>query len=221
MIAIIPLFIASLLGSLHCAAMCGGFVAFYSADSGSRWSSHLSYNLGRLLTYLLLGSAAFFLGTRIDLLGERFGVSKLSALLVAIVLISFGIGALLRIKFKNLGAKWLERFGAGRCLAQVMRGSARPSLKAFLIGTLSTTLPCGWLYSFVAIAATANSLAEACIVMLVFWLGTLPVMFTFGTIAARLGQRLGRVAPYLTALLILCAGLSSLYQHLNAPLQCH
>ena len=55
--------VASLLGSPHCAGMCGGFVCFYSTQGGgARWYSHLAYNGGRLLSYLGLGLAAGLVG---------------------------------------------------------------------------------------------------------------------------------------------------------------
>ena len=58
---------ASLLGSAHCAGMCGGFVAFYAGGAASlrgraAWSCHLAYNGGRLAAYATLGGAAGLLG---------------------------------------------------------------------------------------------------------------------------------------------------------------
>ena len=53
---------ASLLGSLHCAGMCGGFVAFYSGADGSggrlRLLSHGAYSGGveELVAVLLPGA---------------------------------------------------------------------------------------------------------------------------------------------------------------------
>ena len=61
---------ASLLGSVHCAAMCGGFVCLYSGTGASRHKGaapHAAYNAGRLVSYLLLGALA----------GSAFGVYRL------------------------------------------------------------------------------------------------------------------------------------------------
>ena len=57
MIALIgAVLVASLLGSLHCAGMCGAFVAFAVIGSPghqpSRVALNTAYNLGRLITYL-------------------------------------------------------------------------------------------------------------------------------------------------------------------------
>ena len=51
--------LASLLGSPHCAGMCGGFVCFYSGQDGrGQTRAHAAYNLGRLVSYLVLGLLA-------------------------------------------------------------------------------------------------------------------------------------------------------------------
>ena len=60
---------ASLLGSVHCAALCGGFVCLYTgvgstrtvhATSGRirRAAPHAAYNAGRLVSYLSIGVLA-------------------------------------------------------------------------------------------------------------------------------------------------------------------
>ncbi|MEO8000019.1 MAG: sulfite exporter TauE/SafE family protein, partial [Gemmatimonadaceae bacterium] len=51
---------ASMLGSIHCAGMCGPFVCFYAGGPAKpvQLRSHAWYNLGRLLSYLLLGATA-------------------------------------------------------------------------------------------------------------------------------------------------------------------
>ena len=88
--------LASFLGSSHCAAMCGGFVAFYSCQSGShdkvsserhsallprfahqfahRFAHHAAYHCGRLLTYSLLGALAGIVGGSLDSLGILLGI---------------------------------------------------------------------------------------------------------------------------------------------------
>ena len=50
---------ASLLGSPHCAAMCGGFVCFYAGAGRAHRAGrrHVAYNAGRLVSYVLLGLA--------------------------------------------------------------------------------------------------------------------------------------------------------------------
>lgn len=61
----LSILIASLLGSPHCAGMCGGFAA-WSGSGGLRWSGVAAYNLGRLITYITLGIIAGLLGKSLD-----------------------------------------------------------------------------------------------------------------------------------------------------------
>ena len=66
---------ASLLGSPHCAAMCGGFVCFYAGSGDRRGvAGHVAYHLGRLAAYLTLGVLAGTLGSRLDAAGRMAGV---------------------------------------------------------------------------------------------------------------------------------------------------
>ena len=57
--------VASLVGSLHCAGMCGGFVVFWAGGDASQGKNkvfaHMAYNGGRLVTYVLLGALALCL----------------------------------------------------------------------------------------------------------------------------------------------------------------
>ncbi|VAX40404.1 hypothetical protein MNBD_PLANCTO03-914, partial [hydrothermal vent metagenome] len=60
---IVSVFLASLLGSMHCAGMCGAFVAFAVGlddpeAARKRVRLHMAYNAGRLTTYVTLGAIA-------------------------------------------------------------------------------------------------------------------------------------------------------------------
>ena len=75
--------VASFFGSLHCAGMCGPFVALYSGLETSpraRWTRHAAYHLGRLITYVALGAVAGALGSAVDLAGSAAGIARMSAL---------------------------------------------------------------------------------------------------------------------------------------------
>ena len=69
MTAIFAILVASLLGSVHCAGMCGGFVCFYAAGARTTLATHVAYNLGRLVSYLLLGVMAGLVGMSVDRAG--------------------------------------------------------------------------------------------------------------------------------------------------------
>ena len=57
---------ASLVGSLHCAGMCGGFVACLCGGPSKVGSAHLAYHAGRGVGYLTLGALAGLLGATLQ-----------------------------------------------------------------------------------------------------------------------------------------------------------
>ncbi|RMF85708.1 MAG: sulfite exporter TauE/SafE family protein, partial [Planctomycetota bacterium] len=91
---IAAVFVASLLGSLHCAGMCGPFVAFaVGADAGRTGGAwrHVAYHGGRLVTYSLLGVAAGALGAALDLGGAWVGVQRTAAIVAGAIMVLFGV----------------------------------------------------------------------------------------------------------------------------------
>ena len=95
-ISLISVFLASLLGSAHCAGMCGGFIAYYSAKANNSSTSHIAYHIGRLLTYTILGVLAGLLGHQIDNQANLFGFQKATALVTGIILIYWGISGVIK-----------------------------------------------------------------------------------------------------------------------------
>lgn len=212
---VITVFVASVIGSLHCAGMCGAFLAFATADTGGqavgRARLSLAYHGGRLVTYSLLGVAAGTAGALVDLGGSLAGISRLAAALAGTVMIGFGVMALLHALGKSTmrlpAPRWMHKaLAVGHCAA--MRWT--PTRRALAIGLLTTLLPCGWLYAFAAVAAGTASPIWGGLTMAVFWAGTLPVMVSLGMGLQKLTGTLGRRLPLATALLLIVVGMWSL-----------
>ena len=80
---LVPVLIASLGGSLHCAAMCGptmAAVSRFGPEGRAGLSTQAAYHLGRLTTYLALGAFGGLLGGTLDLAGNAAGVGRVSAI---------------------------------------------------------------------------------------------------------------------------------------------
>jgi len=191
--------------------MCGGFAALYAQHSDKNFVAHSLYNLGRLTTYLTLGVLAAWLGASIDGFME-FG--KFSALLVGSVLIAAGIIQLVKgriVFFPSLLG----------CLGKMVGSIGKPlfkssgAVKPFLIGLITTLLPCGWLYAFVALALASADPQKAVVIMFFFWLGTLPAMVAVGVLSQTIVNRFGSHTPRITALLLILGGLLSVTAHLQ------
>ena len=206
--------VASLLGSVHCAAMCGAFVCFYAsagAASPSSWrtdaAAHAAYNLGRLVSYSSLGLAAGALGHVLDTAGSLAGVQRSAAIAAGMLMVAWGGHAVLAaqgVRVRSLEVPDAWRRAMGSVLLRV-RGQS-PVVRAATTGLVTTLLPCGWLYAFVVTAAAAGSATGGAQVMLVFWLGTLPVMLSVGLGARHLMGRFGARMPLVSGAAIMVLG---------------
>lgn len=203
-------FAASLIGSLHCAGMCGPFVAFYAgSDATNRRSrAHVAYNLGRATTYVALGATAGWLGSLLDWAGQLAGLQRVAAVVAGGAMVAWGTVTLLRHLGVPLG------FGSGRgpltrLLARVSRSlqSRPPTVRALIMGLLTTLLPCGWLYAFVVSAAGTGDAAHGALVMAAFWAGTVPMLVGLGVGMSWLSAPLRRHLPVVTALALVVVGL--------------
>ena len=213
MLALIgAVFVASLFGSMHCAGMCGAFVAFavgsgQPATSASRTALNMSYNLGRLFTYLALGTVAGALGGALDLGASMVGIQRAAAILAGALMILVGVIAVLRSSGVRIPRAPLPPF----MTRLAMRAHARafglpPMARAAAVGLLTTLLPCGWLYAFVIAAAGTGGALTGALTMAVFWAGTLPVLMTLGLGIQSLTGPLRRRLPMATAILLVLVG---------------
>ena len=214
--ALTAIFIASLLGSLHCAAMCGGFSIYCSGCSKTPLLSQLAYNSGRWVAYVSLGVLAGVGGAYLDLAGDFVGLQKTTALIAGILLITWGLVAFFAPqKLKpTVATGRIERvaskiFGKGLSAGRGQGSSSH----SFLVGLLAITLPCGWLYMFVGLAAASANPLHGALIMSAFWLGTVPVLLAFGGISQTLVRLFGRRLPRISAAFVVLAGVFSLTGH--------
>ena len=220
-LSIFAILIASLVGSLHCVGMCGAFVAFaVGTDDKPGWRNKFllsaAYNGGRLVTYSILGAIAGTLGHVLDLGGKYVGIQQAAAIMAGVVMIVFGVVALLKVKGVRLPKTPLPKFlvkvvALGQGLAMAMR----PLPRALSIGLLTTLLPCGWLYAYAFVAAGTGSPVYGALTMAIFWLGTLPYLVAVGVGVQSLAGVLGRHLPAATAILIVLVGIYTVFYRLD------
>jgi hypothetical protein len=173
-------FVAALLGSAHCAAMCGGLACFVAGSGGSVRST-AAYNGGRLAAYLSLGALGGAAGAGFDRAGALAGWSRPAAVVAGSLMIAWG--GFTALQALGLRARLPAMPAAARgALAAALRAlSGRsPTERGLALGLLTPLLPCGWLYAFVATAAATGSPLHGAAVMGVFWAGTVPIMATLG-----------------------------------------
>lgn len=180
MIELPLILVAGVLGSTHCIGMCGPFALAIGAAAPD-WKRNivrqLTYGVGRVFTYTFLGASAGFGGMA---LMSRFStwtwLPALLSILAGVFLVYQGL----------LGTGVLPRRGVkstNGCLPASFFGSfIRDSRRryVFLGGLLTGFLPCGLVYAFLAMAASSGSMTRGFLTMVLFGLGTMPVMVATG-----------------------------------------
>jgi hypothetical protein len=178
--AIWTAFLLGLVGSLHCAGMCGPLALALPINSpvfvrflGGR----LLYNLGRIVTYAALGAVFGLLGQSFVVMGAQRWVSLTVGIiiLVSLILSPRFFSGVQPTRFINL---------IKSPFLKLMRHRGLGAL--FGIGLLNGLLPCGLVYTACAAAMTSDSLLHGSEYMLAFGLGTIPLML----VITLMGQRL-------------------------------
>jgi sulfite exporter TauE/SafE len=163
-------FFLGLVGSLHCAGMCGplalalpGSAARPAAFMAGRWA----YNLGRISTYSALGFAFGMAGKTLLLAG----VQRWLSILTGGVLLAGLVGSKrFALSKPLLSAVSFLKTRIGNLLR-------RPSPASLLaLGLLNGLLPCGLVYVACAGATATGGIFSGGIYMAVFGLGTVPMM---------------------------------------------
>ncbi len=164
-----------LLGSIHCAVMCGPLLLAVQAGQGISWkttANKLLYQLGRILTYGLLGLLLGLIGSTAAIQGWQQGFSLVTGLILLAIGLFHMFGkssaqlAAFQTKaiqpFAKFMGKWLYRPGG-----------------SFVAGVLNGVLPCGMVYMALASAVNADSMTNSFLFMVLFGLGTLPLLLVF------------------------------------------
>ena len=178
-------FIMGFVGSLHCAAMCGPLVlAMPVVGSGRKQivASRVIYNVGRIAAYAILGLVFGLIGKSLVVAGFQQWLS-----------ITAGVAMLI---FVFLGHK---RFGSsGWRAAGWIKSTFRTFLQRrsypaiFGLGAANGLLPCGLAYLAGTASVASGDVAGAVLYMLLFGMGTLPMMLAMGLFGASLMTLLQR-----------------------------
>ncbi|MFT7669096.1 MAG: sulfite exporter TauE/SafE [Planctomycetota bacterium] len=188
---LIPFLTLGLFGAAHCAGMCGGFaIAVTAASKAKKWRAlrrQLMYVSGKAMTYaclgVLLATAGQFVAPSDGLESFRRGL----ALLTGAMMVLFGVKI---CRAKSAGdALRLGRFGrVGVSLKRGVRFAQRLFIAArdlpgdagaLATGMVTGLLPCGLSWGALALATTQEPVI-AFAGMLLFGLGTAPVLIVVG-----------------------------------------
>lgn len=157
-----------LAGGLHCVGMCGPLVLAATAKSPFA-GSKLIYNLGRVLTYGLLGVLAGAVGGFIQIAPYQ----NLLAFTLGGIFLLIGFGAISGVHIPLLSSI-IHRFT--NWLKATFGNFLKGRKNIFFLGMLNGLLPCGLTYLALTYCLTLDSFVEGFLFMITFGLGTIPVM---------------------------------------------
>lgn len=199
MLDLLLIFTLGFLGSFgHCVGMCGPLTVAFAlsqADNANKvisgWQFQTLLNLGRIVSYALVGAALGGLGSAFVASGQLAGIGsyfrQIMAFLTGILLIWFGLN--------QIKPNWLPRLP----LLHPLQGDIHNRLSyrmnklatqqqwwtPALLGSIWGLIPCGFLYVAQLKAVETGSLLSGAITMFCFGLGTMPIMLGVGISATK------------------------------------
>ncbi|MDF2521302.1 MAG: heavy metal-associated protein [Clostridia bacterium] len=195
----VVLFVVGVLTSIHCVGMCGGIMLSQSLSKESKNKFEaiqpaLLYNIGRVISYTILGGI-------IGAVGSVFSLS-----ITAKAAMQIFAGAFMLIMGLNMAG-----FSAFRKLHIKLPGFAckakNKSSSPFIVGILNGLMPCGPLQTMQLFALGTGSAAKGALSMFVFALGTVPLMLTFGALSGLLSKGYTKKILKFSGVLIIVLGL--------------
>lgn len=218
------------LGGVHCASMCGGFIAALGArDASGRAKTtailpsativrrQLAYQVARLGSYAMLGAAFGGAGAAsMDALAW-VPLQRLIYLAANVLLLLLGVGMLVRAR----PLSWLQRAGAKvfalllPVTGPLLRLRGAPGRLA--LGLVWGFMPCAMVYSVLPLALFAGGPWQGAAVMLAFGAGTLPNVMAAAVLLGRVRHRFdGRAIRCAAAALLAAFALVGGYRALWA-----
>jgi len=206
--SLLLIFTIGLLTGFHCIGMCGGFMVSYATKNAmedetsemkpsrsSRIRPHLSYSSGKLISYTLVGALFGLAGSFFAFSGPVRGII---AVIAGVLMIIMGMNMLnifpflRKVNFTGLGF-----------LGKRLNGKNKGP---FTLGLFTGLMPCGPLMAMEIYAAGTGSVLLGATALLVFGLGTLPVMNGFGAALSMLSANFTKRILRVSALIVVILG---------------
>lgn len=202
------LFVIGILTSFHCIGMCGGIAmsqTIRKSDMKNSDGKHVGewlvpsafYNIGRVLSYTIVGGVVGGLGQVLSFNGVFKGIIPiLGGMFMIIMGINLlGIFPVLR-KF-NIP---VPAFAAKKLIG-------RNNYTPVIVGMLTGLMPCGPLQIIQLYALGTKSIAVGALSMFVFSVGTLPALFAFGALNSFINKKYADKILKLCSVFVVILGL--------------
>lgn len=201
------LFVIGLLTSLHCVGMCGGICISQCVNQNdnnptlSKWSPlrpSLLYNLGRVISYTVIGGIVGEIGKVVSFSGTMKGIVQI---LAGVFMVIMGINLLgVFPGLRKLNPRMPKIFANKLYLD-------RNNKSPLYIGILNGFMPCGPLQAMQLYALSTGSPLKGALSMFLFSIGTVPLMFGIGAISSFLNKKFTEKMMKVSAVLVIVMGL--------------
>ncbi|QOG01682.1 sulfite exporter TauE/SafE family protein [Flavobacterium sp. MDT1-60] len=196
-------FILGLISSLHCIGMCGPIAMMLPVDhqnEAKKVTQIVTYHLGRLIAYATIGLIFGLLGRGFFLAGLQQNMSIfIGVAMIMTVLIPEKVFS--RYNFSKPVFKIISKIKSN--LGNQFKNGSYKSL--FTIGLLNGFLPCGMVYVALFGAIAMQSAAFGVLYMLLFGLGTMPLMtivvYIHSLIKLPFRNKIQKVIPYVAIII--------------------
>jgi hypothetical protein len=197
--------VLGLMGSFHCAGMCGPIaiaLPLHGNTVPQKIFGGTLYNVGRTITYGIMGAIFGLLGQGIQMIGVQ---QKISVIMGVVMIISVLFPALFKNQYRmdksmfSFVGKLKKRIGE--------MFSIRSFQSLFFIGMLNGLLPCGLVYMAIAGAIGTGNAAEGTLYMILFGLGTIPMLLTISLAGNIMSQAIRRKINKLIPVMVVVVGL--------------
>lgn len=193
------LFVVGVLTSIHCVGMCGGIMLSQSLSKESNTKLEaikpaLMYNLGRVISYTILGGI-------VGSLGSVFSLSITAKAIMQIIAGAFMIIMGFNMAGFSTFRKFTIKLPHSLCKAKNKSGSP------LIVGLLNGLMPCGPLQTMQLFALGTGSASKGALSMFVFSIGTVPLMLTFGALSGLLSKGYTKKILKFSGVLIIVLGL--------------
>jgi len=207
--------IMGFLGSFHCIGMCGPIALALPVNNTSALSvftGRLLYNAGRIFTYSLLGLLVGLFGHAIAMKGFQKNLSISTGIIILVF-------ASLSFRWKKINSFSYILSGYTFKLKKIFRNlfGQRSRLTQFIIGVVNGLLPCGFLYLALGGAAVTGNFIHGMIYMLLFGLGTIPIMLSLSLAGNFVGFRFQRYLKKATPYVAMAVAAFLIYRGLMLP----
>ena len=213
------LFVIGLLTSVHCIAMCGGINLSQCLPTGesdecdkkgTAFLPAIFYNLGRVISYTVIG---FLLGLIGRLIGGGMSVGIPTVLQGILKIIAGVLMVVMGINMLGIFT-WLRRCNPRipNFIAKKIGVKKSKATRPLVVGLLNGLMPCGPLQSMQILALGSANPFVGALSMLLFSLGTVPLMLGVGSLVSALGKRFTRVVMNIGAVLVTVLGFAMLAQ---------